>query len=313
MRRKHVPSTSVPRDRLILRFEKVPAMNPEIIYSNFRDEALARLFSADRYTCFAAMPFRGRFSYNPDTVLSNVIQRSAALANEERTGNLKIFCPPETTQKGPPTANVITEEIVKAILFSTFFIGDLTGGNPGVLIETGIAMSFKPTTQIILITQDPLDQLHFDIRNNRIVLYGPDGNIETIKQAFLAAGRSFENDRSRYVTQVSRGLSADAIQTLHCYAAWYQDERSARGQPGLWYPDRMPPAFNRYNEQALNLFQLTLLELYQKRMIWTDYSSPQNDQGNFMHSWAVHCTKIGWLLIKHLWPQYTDRYCERIF
>jgi hypothetical protein len=287
-------------------------MNPEIIYSNFRDEALAKLFSADSYTCFVAMPFRGRFSYNPDTILRDVIQKSAALAGEEGTEGLKAFRTPETVQNKPPTANVITEDIVKAILFSTFFIADLTGGNPGVLIETGIAMAFKPNTQIILITQDPLEQLHFDIRNNRVIPYSPDGNVETIKRAFIAAARSFENERSRYVTQVSRGLSADAIQTLHCYAAWYQDEGSAAMQPGLWYPDRMPPAFSRYKQQALNMFQLTLLELYQKRMIWTDYSSGPDGKGELQHRWAVHCTKVGWLLIRHLWPQFTDRHSQRI-
>jgi len=287
-------------------------MNPEIIYSNFRDEALAYMFSADKYSIFVAMPFRGRFSYDPDVILKRVIQKAAVKANKERDDQLKEFQMPETVAGVPPTANVITEDIVKSILFSHFFLADLTGGNAGVLIETGIAMSFKPNTQIILITQDPLEHLHFDIRNNRVISYNPDGNVDKIKEAFLGAARSFENDRSRYVTQVSRGLSADAIQTLHCYAAWYQDKDSAKGQPGLWYPDRMPPAFNRYGEQALNMFQLTLLELYQKRMIWTDYSSSTDEKGDLLHHWAVHCTKLGWLLIKHLWPQYTDKYCERI-
>ena len=47
-------------------------MNPEIIYTNFRDEALARMFSADEYNTFVAMPFRGRFSYDPDSILKTI-------------------------------------------------------------------------------------------------------------------------------------------------------------------------------------------------------------------------------------------------
>jgi hypothetical protein len=289
-------------------------MNPEIIYSNFRDEALAQMFSAGTYSTFVAMPFQGRFSYSPKAVLVNVIQKAAAAATEDKNHALKEFLQPETVQSAPPTANVITEDIVKSILFSTFFLADLTGGNPGVLIETGIAMAFKPNTQIILITQDPLEQLHFDIRNNRVIDYNADDSVQKIKEAFLAAARSFERDRQRYVTQVARSLSTDAIRTLHAYAQWYQNESAIEGQPGLWFPDRMPDFFKTaYVEQALNMFQLTLLELHEKRMIWTDYSTKLDDKGVELHSWATHATKLGWLLIKHLWPHYTEKYCQRIY
>ncbi len=288
-------------------------MNPEIIYSNFRDEALAHMFSADSYSTFVAMPFRGRFSYNPNIVLTDIIQKGAAKATEEKGDVLKAFQPPATVMRAAPTANVITEDIVKSILFSTFFLADLTGGNPGVLIETGIAMAFKSNTQIILITQEPLEQLHFDIRNNRVIDYNPDGNIDKIKEAFLAAAQSFEADRRRYVTQVTRSLSTDAIRTLHAYAQWYQSESAIEAQPGLWFPDRMPDFFRgSYGEQALNMFQLTLLELHEKRMIWTDYSTKLDDKGVEHHGWATHATKLGWLLIMHLWPHYTDKYCQRI-
>ncbi len=287
-------------------------MNPEIIYTNFRDEALATMFSSDKYSTFVAMPFRERFSYHPDIILEKVVQKASVKANEIRGDQLKEFLVPQTVAEKPPIANVITEDIVKSILFSHFFIADLTGANGGVLIETGIAMSFKSNTQIILITQDPLDQLHFDIRNNRVISYNPDGKTNEIKDAFLAAAQSFENDRARYVTQVSRSLSTDAIRTLHCYASWYQNKDSAKGQPGLWYPHRMPGFFKEgYGDQALNMFQLTLLELYQKRMLWTDYSTKKDDTGEH-HSWAVHVTKLGWLLIKYMWPYYTEEYCERI-
>jgi hypothetical protein len=181
-------------------------MNPEIIYTNFRDEALASVFSLPSYSTFVAMPFQDRYSYRPEEVLEGVIRRGAIEANRRRDPSHYEFAQPDTVGHAPPTANVITEEIVRSILFSTFFLADLTDGNPGVLIETGIAMAFKPNTQIILITQDPIERLHFDIRNNRVINYNTDDAIANIANAFLAAARSFESDRSRYATEVSRGL-----------------------------------------------------------------------------------------------------------
>ena len=180
-------------------------MNPEIIYTNYRDEALAEKFSSGTYSSFVAMPLADHFSYHPKEVLENVIRQATTAANRERAGEIKEFLPPETARQIPGTANVITEDIVKKILSSHFFIADLTGGNAGVLIETGIAMAFKSNSQIILITQHSLEELHFDIRNNRVILYSPNGNIDEIKQAFLAAASNIELDRGKYVTQVSRG------------------------------------------------------------------------------------------------------------
>lgn len=201
-------------------------MNPEIIYTNYRDEALAEKFSADAYFSFVAMPLADHFSYHPKEVLQKVIRDATNSANRERTEEIKEFLPPETALEIPGTANVITEDIVKKILSSHFFIADLTGGNAGVLIETGIAMAFKSNSQIILITQHSLEELHFDIRNNRVISYSPNGNIDEIKQAFLAAARNIEIDRKKYVTQVSRGLTSDAIRTIHHYAQMYQNPSS---------------------------------------------------------------------------------------
>lgn len=60
------------------------------------------------------------------------------------------------------------------------------------------------------------------------------------------------------------------------------------------------------------MFQLTMLELYQKRMIWTDYRTQKEENGKHNHKWAVHVSKLGWLLIKNLWPDYTEELREKI-
>jgi hypothetical protein len=101
-------------------------------------------------------------------------------------------------------------------------------------------MAFKPSSKIILIIQESLDILHFDIRNNRVISYNPDGQIEKIRDAFLAAAQSFENDRASYVTQVSESFSRDAILTLFHYGSWYQAKDVVSKQPGLFYPQNMP-------------------------------------------------------------------------
>jgi hypothetical protein len=295
-------------------------MNPEIIYTNYRDEALAEKFSAGTYFSFVAMPLADNFSYHPKEVLQKVIQEAANSANRERTGEVKQFLSPETALEIPGTANVITEDIVKKILSSHFFIADLTGGNAGVLIETGIAMAFKSNSQIILITQHSLNELHFDIRNNRVISYNPNGNVNEIKKALLFAAGNLEEDRKKYVTQVSNGLTIDAIRTIHSYAQIYQNPQMEAGQPGLfgkWDKERhiegnIPEFFKGdYGEDAILMFQLTMQELLKKRLFWTDYQSRLEEDVEH-HGWAAHLTCLGWLLVKNLWPHYKSDYCHRI-
>ncbi len=295
-------------------------MNPEVIYTNYRDEALAEKFSASAYSSFVAMPLADHFSYHPKEILEKVIREAANSANRERTGEIKKFLLPETALEIPGTANVITEDIVKKILGSHFFIADLTAGNAGVLIETGIAMAFKSNSQIILITQHSLEDLHFDIRNNRVISYSPDGNIDEIKLALLAAASNIENDRKKYVTQVSRGLTSDSIRTIHFYASMYQAPASEELQPGLFgrrnqdgkLEGNMPPFFvGDYKEDAILMFQLTMQELLNNRLIWTDFNSSVKENVEH-HGWASHLTRLGWLVVENRWPHYKSDYCQRI-
>lgn len=295
-------------------------MNPEIIYTNYRDEALAGKFSSDAYSTFVAMPLSDRFSYHPKEILEKVLRQAAKLASEERTGDIKPFLPPETALEIPGTANVITEDIVRKILGSHFFVADLTDGNAGVLIETGIAMAFKPNSQIILLTQHSLDELHFDIKENRALTYNPGGNVDKIKEAFLAAAQHIEDDRKKYVTQVSEGLTTDAIRTIHHYAMIYQNPEMEQGQPGLFarYNEKgelegnIPPFFKGdYADNAILMFQLAIQELLKKRMLWTHFNSTRTTEGEY-HTWASHLTRLGWLLVKNLWPDYKSDYCKRI-
>src|SRR5439155_24537270 len=144
-------------------------MNVERIYSAYRDEAIAHQFTSEKYETFVAMPFKRLFSYNYERVLADVLKPAAVAANSLLETGLRCFAEPDVVRGR--TATVITEDIIKDILFSHFFLGDLTFNNPGVLIESGVAMALKPNDQMILILDgDPRD-LHFDIRNNRVLGY----------------------------------------------------------------------------------------------------------------------------------------------
>jgi len=288
-------------------------MNPEIIYTNYRDAALAEMFSAEEYETFVAMPFRDQFSYYPQDILTRVISRAVHQANATAETSLKKFGEPKTALNIPATANVITEDIIKKILFSHIFLADLTGGNAGVLLETGIAMAFKPNSQIILITQEPLENLHFDIRNNRVLSYNPDGNVDALRTAFLFATRSFEDDRKEYVTQVIEKMNIDAIRTIHWYASLYQNPDNEAGQPGLFAPGNMPPFFegDYGTSQSLVMFKLALQELHDRRMLWTDYRA-ESDGAVERHTWAAHLTKLGWLVVQNKWPKLKPDLCKRI-
>lgn len=116
------------------------------------------------------LPFEDRYSYHSREIYANVIQAAANQANQRKITNRK-FAEPERVDDGSGTAVVITEEIIVKILESHIYVADLTFNNPGVILETGIAMGLKPNEQIILITQGDLKDLHFDIRNNKVISY----------------------------------------------------------------------------------------------------------------------------------------------
>lgn len=52
-------------------------MNPERIYRQYRDDALACQITADKYFTFVAMPLNERFSYRPLQIYNEVILAAA--------------------------------------------------------------------------------------------------------------------------------------------------------------------------------------------------------------------------------------------
>jgi hypothetical protein len=284
-------------------------MNPDRIYRQYRDDALARQFTAEKYTTFVAMPFRDQYSYHSREVFEKVICSAAARATE-RNEAARPFAIPFRVDDLAGVAGVITEDIVVGILESHFFLGDLTFSNGGVLVETGTALGLKPNGQIILIMQGDLRDLHFDIRNNRVLSYdsrNPVDATEQIATAFIAAARAFEDDRERYVESVTRSLSSDAISCLKYYGVLQKRHpRERRSLHRRVVDEAYESGFPLFPDaavfpHAVVLFTDAARELIEKRLLWTDYQVGATPEGN--DAFGMHATDLGWLVIERLWPE----------
>ena len=154
-------------------------MNPDRIWRELSNDALAHQVNADEYGVFVAMPFRSQFSYRSEDVFTQVIDNAVRQANTEAPPR-RFATPPTRSDKLAPNASEITEEIIERIMFDHFFIADLTLANHGVLVEVGVALSLKTPRQIILIAQGDLRELHFDIKDNRVIQYDSGKPVEEI-------------------------------------------------------------------------------------------------------------------------------------
>lgn len=70
-------------------------------------------------------------------------------------------------------AGHIMGDILTGILTSEYLVADVTGKNPNVFYELGIAHCCKPASKVIIISQT-LDDVPFDLRHMRCVTYRHD-------------------------------------------------------------------------------------------------------------------------------------------
>lgn len=105
--------------------------------------------------CFVMMPF----SHDFDDIYNAVVRglhraRCMALRSDE------------TELPG-----MISEQILKSIRAARFCLADISGGNPNVMYELGVAHALEKTT--ILMSRDPQDAIPIDVRNFRRIEYVP--------------------------------------------------------------------------------------------------------------------------------------------
>ncbi len=116
--------------------------------------AASRLISIKEGTCFLLMPFLREL-------------RSVHAAIKEVCESLNIKC---ERADDIYSQRPIFSTILDRILSSEVIVADLTGRNPNVFYETGIAHSFREPQSVVLISQT-LDDVPFDLRHLPIVLY----------------------------------------------------------------------------------------------------------------------------------------------
>lgn len=126
------------------------------------------LLSSSSNLCFVLMPFSNAF----DEIYRMIIAPAVLQAGLEVMRADQIFAP-----------GSIMEQIRAAIQQSRLCIADLSGRNPNVLYELGIAQTLgKPS---ILMTQD-IEDIPFDVRQYRVILYDSQlKNLETTQKTLL--------------------------------------------------------------------------------------------------------------------------------
>jgi hypothetical protein len=114
--------------------------------------------------CFIAMPFSKEF----DPVFNSI---KRALKNE----NLAVVRTDELLGGGH-----IIEDILEGIASSEIVVVDVTGRNPNVFYELGIAHMCKDVDKVILLSQD-VESIPFDLRAFRHIVYSKStGGLRTL-------------------------------------------------------------------------------------------------------------------------------------
>lgn len=269
-------------------------MNPDRIYKQYRDDALALQFSASEYTTFVAMPFRDSFSYRSIEIYEEVFCRAAQRATELNEARLP-FARPFRMDQAPGGSVVNREEIVVSILKSHLVLADLTMGNHGVLVEAGVALGLKPNRQVILVTQGDLGDLHFDIRNNSVLRYDSGNEVEVIAKAMVRGAKAFEEECVRYVIQLASRLTSDAILSMNLYGKLRRDNPNKR----FSLHEGVRHQYFKGEDASIRFHQATR-ELLVMGLLETEYEVGGIPGGD---AWGMHATKLGWAFIEYMWKE----------
>lgn len=122
---------------------------------------------------FISIPFEERFDAVFDTIKTAAEHRSLNALRIDRTSLLV----------GP-----VSVAVHRKIRDARLVLADITGGNPNVMNEVGLAEAFgKP---LILITQDRPEDAPFNLRNLQLLKYAPDNSrhlLQLLDRAFSEA------------------------------------------------------------------------------------------------------------------------------
>jgi len=281
-------------------------MNVDHIYQLQRDDAFARQFSSDHYQTFVAMPFSNRGGYPEPRIRKLLLEQVHERANLALTASLgsRNFAPlSRVDDGGPGGAVVITDQIVTDILSCHFFVGDLTGCNFGVVLETGIALALKPNGRVLLFTQDDTESLHFNLKVTNVNRYTEGDLVDKVATALVGAAKVFEKEADRYIRSLSSQLTVDAHYILNLYAQRWIGWCDGMDKPAMFHgvaADQTAEHFRHFKETAGRVvFNDAVRELAAHRLFWTDYQP--NTPPGVGDSYGLHATELGWRVIEHIW------------
>lgn len=136
-------------------------------------------------TCFVAMPFAPKFE--------NVFAAIKAALDTD----LALTC--IRTKELSGGGNII-QDILRGLGESEFVIVDVTGGNPNVFYELGIAHMCKEVSKVLLLAQK-LEAIPFDLRHFRHIVYS----------ASAAGLASLREELRKQVSAVGEGIYRLAV------------------------------------------------------------------------------------------------------
>jgi hypothetical protein len=138
-----------------------------------------------RSNCFVLMPFARQF----DEVYF-------AIQTACEGSDLLLSCSRADDFYG---AGHIMEDILEGIVHSEYIVADVTGKNPNVFYELGIAHCCKAASKVIILTQT-MDDVPFDLRHMRCILYRPDpAGLRKLEHDLVRALHSDAGDVFRFV------------------------------------------------------------------------------------------------------------------
>ena len=98
-------------------------------------------------------------------------------------------------------AGHIMEDILNGIVHSEYTVADVTGKNPNVFYELGIAHCCRPPSKVIILTQ-ALDDVPFDLRHMRCILYRADPpGLRKLEHDLVRAFQSDSEGVHRFVVE----------------------------------------------------------------------------------------------------------------
>lgn len=115
-----------------------------------------------------------------------------------------------------PTPGQVTTQIVRALVEARIVVADLTGRNPNVYYELGVAHAFQQPVAVLV---DKVSSLSFDTQNEKVVEIGDSGTVgvnqareasvrlEEVFEVVLADDYAVEN----LLTSVAVARSLDAL------------------------------------------------------------------------------------------------------